>query len=136
MFSQKAFRLGKPKGRVHMNDEAILQSYCEGCSHGYPKARFVRSDGDRYVHMAGMTNRQGQRLEVTIVCTAVEAFWIKDIKEETYEIRRRALSESISQLPLESGDKDSIEVKPHFFGEYVNGRHETTVSLASGPQLP
>ena len=118
-----------------MDIETAPKTYCLGCNGGYPRARFLRPEGDRYVHMAGMINLSGDRLNVTIVCTAVQSLFIRETEGITLETLLRAVSKDGDvKLPPESPDKLSVEVKPHFFEEYVNGYNSTAVSLPSGPQ--
>jgi len=120
-----------------MDIETVSKTYCLGCLCGYPWARFVRPEGDSYVHMAGMINFRGDQLNMTIVCTSVQSFFTEEIEEITLGTLLQAVSkDSDVKLLPELPDKLSVEVKPHFFEEYVNGYNSTAVSLPSGPQRP
>lgn len=65
--------------------EEILKTYCVGCSGDYPKVKFVRPEGNRYMHMEGSTNPKGTKLNLTIICTAQLAFFTKEIEEMSFE---------------------------------------------------
>ncbi len=120
-----------------MDISEILKTYCFGCTGGFPRLKFVRPEGDRYVHMAGSINPERVQLTLDIVCTAAPAFFTKEIDDMSFEacMKKIGKEQQVQFLPV-SDDKDSIEVKPRFFEEYVNGTHETAVSLPSGPQRP
>ena len=123
-----------------MDIKEILKTYCVGCSGGYPKVRFVRPEGDRYVHMKGSINPQREQLTVDLVCTATPSFFTRDIEEMSFERYMKQIGKDDGiQLPSELADKTSIVDKSLMPGEQSDGRqvfssYTPGVSIPSGPQ--
>jgi hypothetical protein len=52
-----------------MNIKKILETYCLGCSGGWPKVRFVKPEGDRYVHRESSKHAKGDQPIALLICS-------------------------------------------------------------------
>ena len=118
-----------------MDMTEILKTYCAGCVGKYPKLKFVRPEGDRYVHMAGSINPKREPLAVDIICTASQSFFTQEIEELTFESYMQQVGKEPGiKLPREWFDTMSIAGKKLLQEMRDDGQSATAISLPSGPQ--